>query len=250
MSLYSDKGEYVESITYQPQVPTTGDLEPGVANIALLAEPAIPQYNAALTLGIPADSRLVIQRVAARVEVTIDAFNAGCAHLYCSVYVDVVDAAHRLFTAIDFAAIGAQAYSGTITAGTVFDLLTDGTAHTIYLSFWVDAGNADISLVQYWEGVGDNGVTGGGIPCLRLDYQGHVTIASRVHRIDAANTPQNCITRNIPADHNANFQQVAGDFSVCRYTMVWNNDGVFFWGTVATDINCLYQLFLNLRRMV
>ncbi|MEK7281607.1 MAG: hypothetical protein AAB037_04555, partial [Chloroflexota bacterium] len=96
-------------------------------------------YSAALTVAAPADARLVVKRVAARLAVTIDSMTAGT--LFCRVYVDAQAANNRLFD-LSWTTPGAKlaavdTHSGNLAA--VFNLLKDGAAHTFYFFFWVNA---------------------------------------------------------------------------------------------------------------
>ena len=148
----SDIGlEKIEQITYVPGLKDTGDLEAGTKTITATTKPGTADYSAALTLPKPGDARLVIKRIAARLQVTRD--SGTSTNLYCTVSVDSADGStNLLFDAVDVQANNLQATD--LTSGTVFDLLSDGQAHTFYFFFWVDSGDSVISLVQLWEGVG------------------------------------------------------------------------------------------------
>lgn len=96
---HSDTQEKIETITYTPAVPGSGDLEAGTTTVTATSEASgvgNADYSAALTLPAPSDARMVAQRIATRLVVTIDSFDAAT-HLYCRVYMDVQDADHRLF---------------------------------------------------------------------------------------------------------------------------------------------------------
>jgi len=155
---HSDMQEVIETINYSPGVQDTGDLETGTNTITATSEASgigNADYNKALTLLKPSDARLEIKKVAARLAATIDSFGGSPAatHLYCRVYVDALDADHRLFDE-DWDSTGAKLDSSLIASGTLYDLLRDGASHTFYFFFWVDQGMAVISVVELWEGVG------------------------------------------------------------------------------------------------
>ena len=153
---HSDTQNKIETITYEPNLQDSGDLEAATKTITATSEASglgSADYSKALTLPKPDDARLVVEEIASRLAVTIDSFN-GAGHLYCRVYVDDQDAEHKLFDE-DWTSIGAKLDGTWKTSGTLFDLLTDGSAHTFYFFLWVDAGNAVISAVQLWEGVGN-----------------------------------------------------------------------------------------------
>ncbi len=167
--------EKIELISYSPGKQDTGDLEVATKTITAISEASgtgNADYSQALTLPKPNDARLVIERIAARLAVTIDSFDTAT-HLYCRVYVDQQDADHRLFD-MDWDSTGAKltavdTHSGTLSV--IFGSLKDGSAHTFYFFFWVNqANNAVISLVQLWEGVG-TGDTGWQVIC-RLSHTG------------------------------------------------------------------------------
>lgn len=153
---HSDTQEKIESIVYTPGLQDSGDLEPGTRTVTAAAAAsglANADYSKALSLAKPGDARLVLKRIATRLAVTIDSMTAG--HLYCRAYVDAQDADHRLFdedwTTTEAKLDIVETHSGN--KATIFDLLKDGAAHIFYFFFWVDSGNAVLSLVQLWERV-------------------------------------------------------------------------------------------------
>jgi hypothetical protein len=153
--------EKVELINYNPTLKTSGDLESANRTITATSEAAglgNADYSTTLNLPKPGDARLAVMRIGTRLSVTVDSKTAT--HLYCRVYVDVQDDDHRLFD-LDITSTGnflaiQDCYSGIKTA--IFNLITDGASHTFYFFFWVDAGNAVLSVVQLWEAVGTNAV--------------------------------------------------------------------------------------------
>jgi hypothetical protein len=149
--------EHIEKLSYTPGPQDSGDLEAATRTVTAAAEatgPGNADYSRALTLAKPTDARLTVQRIAARLAVTIDSMTAG--QLNCRVYVDAQDADHRLLD-VSWTGAGAKlavvdTHSGNL--ATIFNLLKDGASHTFYFFFWVNTGNAVISLCQLWEGVG------------------------------------------------------------------------------------------------
>lgn len=129
--------EKIESISYTPGVQGSGDLEAGTRTITATVEASglgNADYNQALTLAKPDDIRLVVKRIAARLAVTVDSFDAAT-HLYCRVYVDVQDANHRLFDE-DWSSAGAKLDAVDTHPGasaTIFGLLKDGARPHILL---------------------------------------------------------------------------------------------------------------------
>ena len=91
--------ERIEGISYTPNSQYSTDLETGTKAITATSEAsglANADYSSALTLPRPADARLAVKRIAARLAVAVDSFD-GATHLYCRVYLDQQDAAHMLF---------------------------------------------------------------------------------------------------------------------------------------------------------
>ena len=119
----------VTQIFYAPYLQDTGDLEGAAKVITHTAENAAPDYTVGITLPVPSDARLVIDRIQACMNVHIDSF-VTATHLYCSVYVGTDnDAAHRLFTAVDMTIAGADNFSAAAMNATLLALLADGANH-------------------------------------------------------------------------------------------------------------------------
>ena len=166
---HSDTGEKIETLLYSPGLQDSGDLETGTRVITAVSKPLTADYSRILTLPKPADARLEITMIAARLQVTRDSGASG--NLYCTVSVDSPNgSANLLFNGADFQAIPLQA--ARIDSGALFNLLSDGQSHTFYFFFWVNAGNAVISLVQLWEGVGSNNNNIYNGNCLKINHSG------------------------------------------------------------------------------
>ncbi len=169
--------EMVDTIDYGPGLEDTGDLEGGTRTITATVEAAgvgNADYSHSMALAKPVDPRLVVKRIAARLAVNIDTMTAG--HLHCRVYVDQQDADHRLFDS-DWDTTGEKLAADTVYADSkavIFDLLRDGSSHTFYFFLWVDSGNAVISRIQLWEGVGTSSTDSIGAP--------NTLVMTRAHR--------------------------------------------------------------------
>ena len=182
--------EKVETILYSPGLQDSQDLEPATKTITALAEAtglANADYSKALTLPKPADTRLELLRIGSRLSVTIDSFSVATI-LYCRVYVDAQDAAHRLFD-LSWTTTGNQ-LAGTSTTSvelpSIYPLLSDGQSHTFYFFFWVNqANNAVISLVQLWEACGRAGAAAIG-ECLKLNHIGLIQMAFLMNVLGSA----------------------------------------------------------------
>ena len=141
--------EKIELIKYNPGFQDSGDLETGTKTITATSKQAAADYSKSLTLAKPSDTRIVVSIIVAR-------DSGSSANLYCTVSVDSADGStNKLFDAVDLQASAGLALTN-VSSGAIFNLLSDGAAHTFYFFFWVDSGNSVISLVELWEGVGSN----------------------------------------------------------------------------------------------
>jgi hypothetical protein len=188
---HGDNRETYESISYAPGIKDTGDLEPGTKTIIRTAEANgtnNADYSAPVTIIVPADPRLVINRIATRISVTIDG-DDGTHDLRCRVYVEAQDSDHLLFD-LSFTTTGNQLSTQGMLAGTketIFNLLKDGNGHTLYFFCWTPGGhNPSISLMELWAGVGYGG-TSYSIPCLTLNFTGLFSLYWWVNRIGTGN---------------------------------------------------------------
>ena len=239
--------EKIESIVYNPGCQDTGDLEAGTKNITATSEAsglASADYSAALTLAKPSDTRLTVKRIAARIKAHVDNYS-GCSTYYLRVYVDAQDAAHRLFDVSH--AVGSDdlwavdTHSGALS--TIFNGLKNGTEHTFYFFFWVDAGTGQISIVELWEAVGTCSVgnSGGDVKnCLELSHAGLAAIMDYPTKVGTG-TPSHKI---VPQGAGAWRDMFT---SPCPCAVLSGTTEFRFYGTVATDINYLVDVFLILR---
>ena len=250
MPLHNPVSEKIESITYKPKLQNSGDLEAGTHTIVPIARPAIgaAQYSSSKTIAAPPDSRLVVERVAARLNVNIAGLGTAT-HVYCSVRVDVDDVDHELFNE-DWTSTGSKldaVDTHSKAKATIFALLKDGAAHTFYFLFWADVANqATIDVVQLWEAVGQSSTNAFNSPALALLFEGEVSTAVRLMYVGTG-TPRIQIGLDANSDQNVSFGVVSGNGSVLRETLVWKNNAFFMNGTVSTDLNYLEQVRLNLR---
>jgi len=166
-----------ETIIYAPGLQGGTDLETGPTKtvdwttLAASVADAAKHYSVSLTLPMTCtvngvskvlgttETRLAIMRIGTRLEQIIDSVNAPCAHVYTQVSVDDATglvAANILYSADNTTAGTKTAVADCLvgTKETIFNLLKDGGAHTFYIFVWVDAGNAVISSMKVWEGVG------------------------------------------------------------------------------------------------
>jgi hypothetical protein len=180
---YQKKSVKYSAFSYSPGLKDTGDLEAATKTITAVAEASgvgNADYSSAQTLAIPADIRLAIARIAARLSVTIDS-DDGTHDLRCRVYVDA-QAANNLLFDLTYSSTGNQlAVQDTLvgTKDTIFNLLKDGAAHTFYFFFWTPGNHAAvISVVNLWYGVGCS-VNGAGAKVMSITLSGMLAVHVR-----------------------------------------------------------------------
>jgi len=240
--------ETVETIDYDPGLKDTGDLEGGTNTITATSEATgvgNADYTHSLTLEKPADARLLVKRIAARLAVTIDSMTAN--HVYCRVYVDQQDAGHRLFDD-DWEAAGERLDADTVHAdskATIFNLLKDGASHTFYFFFWVDTGNAVISCVQLCEGIGTSSTDSIGAPdtlVMTLEHTGLTCVTGYLRRVGSGDATMRLY--GVLDDHASRamlLKRSGGDYSSWENPppVVLHGSAAFRLNTsVATDIAC------------
>ncbi len=243
--------EKIETISYIPALQNTGDLEVATKTITAIVEATgvgNADYNCALTLPASSDSRLIVKRIASRLAVTIDSKTAN--YLFCRVYVDVQDADHLLFESGGWSSAGAQLLSKDTHSGalpTIFNLLKDGSAHTFYFFFWVDAGNAVISVVQLWESVGSTD-TGWSGYVYALTHSGLAQMMCQLRRVGSG-TARVVLFTKVGSAEAQFFDQsgVAADVYTPGAVLLGQLTTVLLMGSVATDLNYLHSITFVLR---
>jgi len=183
----------IKTLSYEPGLQDTGGLELGVNTVVLMAEAAglgAADYNAALTLPAPTDSRINVLAVAFAMVVSVAVADGN---LRCRVYVDAQDADHMIFDET-LAGVAWHTFTTTVTAAALpiaFALLTDGAAHTFYMFLWKDGlgAGAQVDVVDMIEAVGanDTGTVAVPIEVLTIDgIRGWATFSATFDTIDAA----------------------------------------------------------------
>jgi hypothetical protein len=244
---HSDTQEKIETISYSPNVRDTGDLEVGTETIMATSEASGVEnadYSSALTLPAPDDARLIVRRIASRLAVTIDSMTAG--HLYCRVYVDQQDADHRLFDE-DWNSVGEKldvtnTHSGSQAA--IFDLLRDGLEHTFHFFFWVDSGNAVVSAVELWEGVGEGG-TSYNQACLEIAFSGLASLSVLTYGIGTGTVSNRLYQKELSGYYIASAG--GGSATMQVPSAVLNNHAIAVRSTVATDLTYILNMGITLR---
>jgi hypothetical protein len=244
---HSDTQEKVASIVYEANIIDSTDMETGTRTITAVAEASGPgnaDYSRSMTLVKPVDARLVVKRIASRLAVTIDSMTTG--HLYCRVYVDSQDADHRLFDK-DWTSAGGKLDAIDTHAGSkasIFDLLKDGSAHTFYFFFWVNSGNAVISQVQLWEGVGSCNT----YPTEAVEIRHEGMMAAALHASRQGSGSSNLGIYPAASTWRPFMSGSSGsEVSIAAPMLVIKNDVIRLYGSVATDMVCVDNIFINIK---
>lgn len=243
--------ERLETIAYSPGLKDTGDLEAGTHTIVPTSRPATgsAQYSAQLTLTAPPDARLAILRLATRLSVNIVSLGTAT-HVYCSVRVDVDDAGHELFSE-DWTSTGAKLDAVDTHSGnkvTIFNSLKDGAAHTFYFLFWADAASqAQIDVVELWEGVGTSVIASGAAP-LEVVHTGWMALAANLVRVGTGTLSHALFNGSSGASTYVKTYTATGYITMHEsQTMYPGKVTVGLLGTVATDLNYLSAMTAVLR---
>lgn len=245
---HSDTGERIDTITYAPQLQDSGDLEPAALTINATSRPSIAaaQYNKSLTIPIPADARLGVKRVASRLKVNITGLGTA-AHVYLSVRVDQDDADHELFSE-DWISTGEKLDAVDVHSDrkpVVFDLLKDGSAHTFYFLFWADAaGQATVDTVQLWEAIGSCSTSENQSGCLLLAHSGDI---SDMALFVTLGTGTSVFRRQDSLDNSSYFTRDTANYNRKSVNcMLVNYLAYNVSGTMATDLNYIHSIIINL----
>jgi len=237
-SINGHAANIIEQITYSCDARDTTDLEAATKAVSAVAEPAADDYtSAALTLPAPTDTRLTVQRLCARIQVTIDSLNAGAAHLYVRCYVDTVDANHRLFD-LDLQTPAAQKLSAvdltSSSLATIYNALRDGGAHTLKFRLWVDAGDIVVSEIRVYYGIGSSGTAQ--VECLRISTPGEVSVSMGYTRIGTGTMADRL------GNEGTLYRGAIGSNSIVALRLCQQYLSLMIYGTVTTDINYLQTL--------
>ena len=245
---HSDTQEKIGTITYSQELQDSGDLEGATRTITATSKPGTADYSKSLTLSTPDDSRLMVKRIAARLQVTRDSGTSN--NLYCSVYVDDDDgseAGHCLFDGVDVKTANLQVVDvHADNKATIFNLLKDGLAHTFYFFFWVDSGDSVISLVQLWEGVGTCATNSSGQDIMAVQHRGLVSGYFYCTR-QGSGTPT--VKWKPPVSSTPYDCRISTSGEVLIQTMLVDNDSLALKGSVSTDLNYLARFSLTLRSL-
>lgn len=265
--IHNPVSEKIETIAYRPDMEDTGDLESGTRTITATSEASgvgNADYSKALTFEVPSDSRLEIKRIACQLYVTIDTIPVDDTNLYCRVYVDAQDANHLLFDE-NWTSTGAKvdaADTHSANKAAIFNLLKDSSPHTFYFFFW-KAGSGTgivISKAQLFEAAATCLASTYGAEILRLTHTGFISIGLTVKRLGTGTANLMVLTnttepyygrRSVPmANETGDFGTrlpFTLDINVANSSALIKDLMIAARGTVATDLNAIYDINLVLR---
>jgi len=156
---------------------------------------------------------------------------------------------HRLFDD-DWTGAGAKAVAVDTHADNkqaIFNLLNDGSVHTLYVFLWVDDGNAVISMVKIQATSGSTCSTAPGYEAVvRFNHSGGISFSGAQCR-DGSGTPSSRFYIIKDSSSNVPFSYITGNDAILTATAWVNCPFVKVKGTVATDLNWIYGYSITLR---
>lgn len=247
-------GMIPELISHVTGTPTSGDISGGGYAVPAVAAPGagtVRDFQFNLTLPAPTDSRLVVNRIAFRLQA---AKTAGAStNVYAVVTVDSTDptdATHRIIGNPATPAFDVQATAGLVavdmTAGLQFTLPTDGVAHIYRIWFWTAGGGATLTPIQLWLAAGTQNT--GWQLIATLSYSGMVNILVNPARIGSGVGSH--LYSPDPAGANAatRYLAIGNGAAGSALGLVAGAVYIFALTTVVTDITSLnYQWFVCAR---
>lgn len=236
---HSDTKGKIDTIIYNPGLQNSGDLENSIKNITATSKPGTADYSVNLTTNDVTDTRLKVKRLCQRLLVHIDSFGGvpAATKLYYSVEVNGVERASAEFTA----AGADNPISWDLTEGQ-FNL---GVNNSIQVFLWVDQGNAVISLVQLWQGVGTC-TTGWSAFPLEIEHSGLAQVSANFTRVGSGS----CGCQFMPLGSTASMSEslqadIASNIGLINQTFV-----IRIKGSVTTDLNYISVLNCGLTMLV
>ncbi|HXG41202.1 MAG TPA: hypothetical protein VNL95_00530 [Dehalococcoidia bacterium] len=225
------------TIVYIPALADSGDMEPGTRPITATARPASPDYSASLTIAAPPDPRLSVLRAGVRARVTVVAFGGSPAATVLF-YVLRVNGSDRLSGS--WTATGNQTVAEDLLPG-AFNL---GSPNLVELFLWVDRGQVDINLAQFWLAVGSKQPSSAPGGVLQVRHQG---LMSLVAQVDVAGSGSPTIALAPPQQPSLEMAVTQGVGVRLRVPcLLADNCQLFVGGSAATDLNYLRGLVLTL----
>lgn len=240
---HSDTQEKIESITYQPNLQDSGDLEASTKTITATSKQGSPDYTASLTIPAPPDSRLTVTQLGLRGNIHIDSFagSPAATKLYCAVECNGVEKV----SAVELTSAGGDSFFAV-------DITADfnvGAANELKVYLWVDQGNAVISVCQLWLAVGSCNTPEWDVQnSLQLAYCGQVLTAFSCSRVGTG-TPSARLYQE--GGSPAAPEQVISGINPTEGSVFVNTPGLEWAvaGTVDTDLNYIWIMTIVLRSL-
>lgn len=230
----------VEAIAYAPGLQDSGDLEAATKSITATSEPGVADYSASLTITAPTSSKLAVNRICARLQVTIDSFGGGGTTL--NYRIKRAGTSIGTGTLSTGASTGAKYIAYDITSGT----LTGAATYEVFL--WVDAGNCVVSVAEVWAAIGSCNASSQQL-ALTLTHSGLMTPSANLRRVGSG-TPELYIYSSDATLLTSPFRQksISGHLAQldAMAAIVVSNSIVSVMGSVATDLNYVNNLGANL----
>lgn len=231
--------QQADSLIYLPGLASSGDLESGTKTVSETSTPGSPDYAASLSVSAPTGCISVL-RLCFRLRVTIDSFGGDpqATQLAYSVHVNGVERASGEWT-------------GTGTHAMAVDLIEGqfvlGADNAIQVYLWVDQGNAVVSAVQVWLGVGSCNVVPNIASIIQVLHHGLLSLAAFLKRMGSGTPELLVASPDLPW---LQFAGVSGDQAKLTVPALVARDSVLVCqGTVSTDINYIDVLVVNLWRV-
>jgi hypothetical protein len=170
-------------------------------------------------------------------------------HLHCRVYVDQQNANNLLFDE-DWTTGGIKVDATDTHADnklTIFNLLNDGLAHTFYVFFWVDTGNAVLSLVKVQAVPGGTcSTTPSHELIIKINHKGGISFSGTLGK-DGSGVPSARLYLNKDGTPNTPFASSSGNDTIMAATGWVDTPVVRVKGSVANDLNWIYGYSIILR---
>lgn len=244
--------EKVETIKYLPGLQDSGDLEGATKTITATSKPGTPDYSTSLTVPSPPDARLSIGQLGLRLKVHIDSFGGAPAATKLYATVEVKGTILNRINAFEFTSAGADNFASSEV--TVFNI---GTANDVKVYFWVDQGEAVISVCQVLLAVGQGGQLYECARVLNVDHSGFVSFSVHWKREGTGNhyiyvtSPKNVWdeTAGLWSKTTSSAAPVSRDYDFPQVFMV-NTFSIALRVGVATDLVYINEIRFHLRSVV
>lgn len=234
---HSDTQEKINTFQWKWTGQDSGDLEEATRTITATSKPATPDYETSLTIPAPIDPEgiLTVLCMALRLAITIDSMTANT--LNWSVELNDVE---KISGNTNSAGDKAQAEDFTSGWSTL------GQANSIKIYFWVDADNAVLSKVQAHLGPGTAGTAYKVV--LEIACEGLVSGAFWIQRYGTgASSTFSWRTKEMSSA--VSLSPTNSSTQILTGWVAKEGLAIRGAGTVASDLNCIYSLIVNRRRL-